>query len=204
MLTSRYMTSVKNVPAIMQGIVNGTAPSKFTQAHLKSIGFKSSNDFGIISLLKDLGFLTADGAPTPRYHEYRDRSRSRAVLGAALREAYEDLFHINERPSEPDRSAIEGKFKSVHNATDRVAKEQTKTFFAFLELADLADGNATPKPPSPDKPKREETPAADELPAKHKSVAGLHYNIQIHLPATKDPEVYNAIFKSLREHILDT
>ena len=32
---------------------------------------------------------------------------------------------------------------------------------------------------------------------------GLHYNIQIHLPATKDVEVYNAIFKSLREHLLE-
>jgi hypothetical protein len=33
--------------------------------------------------------------------------------------------------------------------------------------------------------------------------AGLHYNIQIHLPATKDVEVYNAIFKSLKDHLLD-
>lgn len=32
-------------------------------------------------------------------------------------------------------------------------------------------------------------------------ISGLHYNIQIHLPATKDAEVYNAIFKSLREHL---
>jgi len=32
---------------------------------------------------------------------------------------------------------------------------------------------------------------------------GLHYNIQIHLPATKDIEVYNAIFKSLKEHLFE-
>ena len=31
----------------------------------------------------------------------------------------------------------------------------------------------------------------------------LHYNIQIHLPATKDVEVFNAIFKSLKEHLLE-
>jgi len=29
-----------------------------------------------------------------------------------------------------------------------------------------------------------------------------HYNIQIHLPATQQVSVYNAIFKSLREHLL--
>ena len=30
----------------------------------------------------------------------------------------------------------------------------------------------------------------------------LHYTIQVHLPATKDLEVYNAIFKSLKENLL--
>ena len=33
-------------------------------------------------------------------------------------------------------------------------------------------------------------------------VAGFHYNIQIHLPTTTDVTVYNAIFKSLKEHLL--
>lgn len=43
MLTNRYMTSVKNVPAILTRIREGTAPEKFTVAHLKGIGFKSSS-----------------------------------------------------------------------------------------------------------------------------------------------------------------
>ena len=30
----------------------------------------------------------------------------------------------------------------------------------------------------------------------------FHYNIQIHLPATNDISVYNAIFKSLKENLL--
>lgn len=34
-------------------------------------------------------------------------------------------------------------------------------------------------------------------------VIGLKYDIAIHLPATKDIEVYNAIFKSLRDHLVD-
>ena len=32
--------------------------------------------------------------------------------------------------------------------------------------------------------------------------AGFHYNIQIHLPATTDISVYNAIFKSLKDNLL--
>lgn len=210
MLTSRYMTSVKNLDAIMQKIVEGTAPSKFTTEHLKSIGFKSSNDIGAIGLLKDLGFLTPDGVPTQRYHEYRDKSRSKAVMGQALRQAYEDLFHINEKPTTADKTTIEGKFKSAHNATDRIAGEQARTFFALLKLADL-DGASQSKTP----PKREvdvqelvEAEKDDHRAQKHDkkvipSFAGLRYNIEIHLPATKDVEVYNAIFKSLKEHLLE-
>jgi hypothetical protein len=200
------MTSVKNLPAIMQKIIEGTAPKKFTQAHLKSIGFASSNDVGIIGLLKDLGFLSADGAPTQRYHDYRDKSRSTAVMAEALREAYEDLFHVNERPTNADREAIEGKFKSVHNATDRIAAEQTKTFFALLKLADLdAAGKAKVKKKPEEqedlhneKSRKKERAAGVEFP-----FAGLRYNVEIHLPATKDVEVYNAIFKSLKEHLLE-
>ena len=125
MLISRYMTSVKNLAPIFRKIVEGAAPGKFTIGHLKGLGFLSSNDVGVLALLKDLGFLTADGVPTARYHAFRDRSQSARVLGEAVREAYGDLFLINEQLSERDKVAIEGKFKQVHNVTDRVAGEQT-------------------------------------------------------------------------------
>lgn len=217
MLTSRYMTSVKNLEAIMQKIVEGTAPTKFTAAHLKSIGFKSSNDLSVLGLLKDLGFLTADGVPTKRYHDYRDKSRSKLVMADAIREAYEDLFHINEKPTSADRTAIEGKFKSVHNATERVATEQARTFFSLLKLSDL-DTKAKKVPAAPeadavvthDENSHDAKKAADNHKDKSSKetkgiggIAGLRYNIEIHLPPTKDVEVYNAIFKSLKEHLLE-
>lgn len=204
MLTSRYMTSVKNLPSIMQKIIEGTAPDKFTLSHLKGIGFASSNDQGIIPLLKDLGFLTAEGTPTPRYHAYRDKSKSQQVLGEAIREAYEDIFHVNEHPTEQDRQAIEGRFKSVHNGTDAVAQRQAMTFLSLLKLADL---KTSPK---------KKAAAIDEKPIEEKQkeekksqefletpFTGLRYNIEIHLPATKDVEVYNSIFKSLKEHLIN-
>ena len=192
----------------MNKIIDGTAPEKFTVAHLKGIGFKSSNDQGVIPLLKDLGFLSPDGAPTQRYLDYRDRSSAKAILAEGLQEAYGDLFHINEKPSESDRDAIEGKFKSVHNTTDRVAKEQAKTFFALLELADLnakALNRHSGKPKVKEDESKPPVPPASAAPIANpiSMFTGLRYNIEIHLPATKDPEVYNAIFKSLKEHLLE-
>ena len=81
-------------------------------------------------------------------------------MGEALREAYGDLFHIKEKLSETDRPAIEGKFKSTHNASDRVAEAQAGTFLALLKHADLEtspppkvekDESETPPPPTPER-----------------------------------------------------
>lgn len=204
MLTKRYLTGTKNLPAIMRKIVDGTAPKKFTIAHLKSIGFKSSNDQGVLPLLKDLRFLSDDGTPLERYHSYRDASRSRAVMAEALRDAYGDLFHINEKPGPADRAAIQGKIKSENNVSDRVAQMSTATFYAFLGLADL-DAAEDPPPrrdseegegerPDPQSGQRSPNPPAH---------IALRYNLEIHLPASKDIAVYNAIFRSLKEHLLD-
>ncbi|KAB2807466.1 hypothetical protein F9L07_25795 [Pimelobacter simplex] len=215
MLTSRYLPSTKNLDAIFDKIIGGVAPEKFTVEHLKALGFSSSNDRAIIPLLKDLGFLTPDGAPTPRYHAYRDRSKSKAVMAEALRDGYSDVFHVNEKPTAGDRPAIEGLFKSKLNSSDRVAQVQAMTFFGLLGRADLGAGPASP--PVPDEVKRDgpgDTSTPNQLPGEGWETEGsraigqqtvsaqLHYTIQIHLPATKDIEVFNAIFRSLRENLL--
>ena len=200
MLTRRYMSSIKNLAAILSKIVSGTAPSKFTTAHLKGIGFPSSNDRAIIPLLKDLGFLSQDGVPTQRYHEYRNPASSKTVLGEALRDAYEDLFHHNANPTKNDRDAIIGTFKTVNNVSDRIAELQAMTFFALLDKADLGQPTRSkPRIPAGETQQGEKGSAGSVTPPL-KSLQ-LRYNIEVHLPATKDVEVYNAIFKALKENL---
>ena len=79
----------------------------------------------------------------------------------------------------------------------------TKTFLALLELADISE--PVPIAKSSDTITDSENEQTASKPEKHgiSGFSGLHYNIQIHLPATKDVEVYNAIFKSLKEHLID-
>lgn len=208
MLTKRYLPSQKNLDPFLAKIIDGVAPDKFTVEHLKSIGFSSSNDRGLIPLLKDLGFLTDDGAPTARYRNYRNRSQSKVVMGDALREAYADLFHIREIPTAADRPAIEGVFRSKHNSSENVAQQQAATFLALLKHADLKSAAQQETPTRPP----EETDDSPELTDPTITLEGvgsprsltteLHYTIQVHLPATKDITVYNAIFKSLRDNLL--
>lgn len=204
-LPSIYTQVYGQIPEFLSKIQEGQAPSNFTQQHLKDIGFPSSNHRAFIPMLKTLGFLSSGGTPTSRYHAYRDKSQARQVLGEAIKEAYSDLFIIKSHPSEKDKNLIEGKFKSAHNATDRPAELMTKTFFALLKLADI-DHAPSHEPKNPDSPQQPPVtkvaiPQTSETLEKT-SFPGLHYNIQIHLPATKDVEVYNAIFKSLKEHLI--
>ncbi len=202
-LTNAYVLATNRVPDIFSKIRDGQAPERFTQQLLKDWGFGSTNDRAFVPLLKALGFLTADGKPTQRYHDYRDHSRSKQAMAEALREAYGDIFLIKEHPANSDRTAIEGKFKSFHNASDNVAGLMAKTFLALLPLADFLSKSGAPAKSS-DVVAQVKTESLPITSGQGNSVlSGLHYNIQIHLPATKDVEVYNAIFKSLREHLLE-
>jgi hypothetical protein len=207
-LTNAYVLPITRIPDLFRKIQDGQAPDRFTNPLLKDWGFKSTNDRAFIPLLKALGFLTADGVPTPRYLEYRDHSRSKQVLGQAIREAYADIFLIKEHPTASDKNAVEGKFKSFHNASDNVAGLMTKTFYSLLQLADLSTSSQSKAKAEPEPAKNAHGPenigekSNSERPASTLA-RSLHYNIQIHLPATKDVEVYNAIFKSLKDHVLD-
>jgi hypothetical protein len=100
---------------------------------LKDLGFKSSNHHALIPLLKGLGFLTAEGAPTPRYMAFLDKSRSKKILGEALKEKYSDIFTLKSQPTKNDKDMISGKFKSTFNTSDNVAGLYASTFLALLE-----------------------------------------------------------------------
>ncbi len=201
-LTNAYVQVYGQLPEIFQRISEAAAPDKFTTQHLKDWGYTSSNFRAVIPVLKALGFLSADGTPTTRYHDYRG-AQPRLVMAEAIKEAYGDLFTIKAKPTTADRDLIEGKFKSSHNASPNTAKLMAATFFALLDLADL---NTAPPTPTEAKVAPQVIPPpkeADEAAPKTHGRPSLHYNIQIHLPATKDIEVFNAIFKSLKEHLLD-
>lgn len=205
-LTNAYVLPTNRISDIFNKIRDGQAPERFTQQLLRDWGFASTNDRAFIPLLKALGFLSADGKPTQRYNDYRDHSRSKSIMAQALRDAYGDIFLIKEHPTTTDRTSIEGKFKSFHNASDNVAGLMAKTFLGLLPLADLSAKHTAPLATQ-----EKETPSSENsehfvkpfLNQSNEFAPGLHYNIQVHLPATKDVEVYNAIFKALREHLFD-
>lgn len=205
-LPTSYTQAYGSLKEFFERIRDAQAPDKFIHQILKDWGYKSNNHRPFIPLLKSLGFLSSDGTPTQRYHEYRNHSKSKEIMGNALKEAYSAVFLIKAKPVDADKELIQGKFKSYHNSSENVAKLHTSTFYALLDLADLnVENKQEPKPTQNSSPetKNDKNPSNETGPKLNANGVGLHYNIQIHLPATKDVEVYNAIFKSLKEHLIE-
>src|SRR5689334_8267924 len=94
-LPDTYLLKTAAIPTYFDALLQAQAPQRFSAKFLESLDFKSPTDGLLIRLLKELKFLDADGVPTKRYYEFLDRSQSKRVLAAAIKDAYADLFAIN-------------------------------------------------------------------------------------------------------------
>jgi len=129
------------------------------------------------------------------------------VLAEGIREAYEDLFRVNRSAHEMSAADVKNKMETLSEGsfTDRVLTQMAGT---FINLVKEADFSAAPTPdakpdtaPPPIQPDFPPAPSANGQPIGTPSPFGsLAYNINIQLPESRDPAVYNAIFKALREH----
>ena len=201
-----YLLTNKRIPDLFSKIQTAGVPEKFTFEFLKKLGFSTSNDRALASLLKKLGFLDQSSSPTPRYHAYRQKKNSRRVLAEALRELYSELFALDENAHRAKREDLCGMVSRVTGQEQRYVGLIASTFTALSALADF-----DAPPPEPGAAPAEEIEeaigkqAVEEGEAERKKAISIpfRHNVEIHLPATTNIAVYNAIFKSLREHLLD-
>lgn len=207
-LTNAYLVTTKNLEAFFNAIRSARAPERVSNKFLAQLDFTSSNDRLFIAMLKGLGFIDESGAPTQRYYQFLDQTQSGRVLADALREAYEDLFAINTKAQDMSVEEIKNKLKTLTlgQKSENVISLMANTFKALSELADWEAPAAALPPPTPLQeairlelpPKPIEQTAPAQLP---KGELALHYNIQIHLPESRDPAVFDAIFQALRKHL---
>lgn len=211
-LPTSYLTSVKNVDDFFHALQAAQAPDRFTQRFLESLEFKSSSDRLLIPMLKSLKFIDDNGAPTQRYFDFLDQSQSGRVLAEAIQEAYSDLFQVNRKAYQMTKAEVQNKLKTLTQGkpSDAVLGLMSTTFVKLCSLADWE----TVRKPAPEKEKEKEpekqkeqekergTAREEEREHPRMKLEHLAYNIQIHLPESRDPAVYDAIFKSLKEHLL--
>ncbi len=195
-----YMISNNKIAPIIDKIQQAARPQKFTQEFLRSLGFQSTNDRAFIPLFKKLGFLADDGTPTALYDQLKDATSTKSILAVQIKELYSELYAINTEIHKSTEADIKG---AISRVTGKDADGVGRIYNTFKTLCGIADFSQTVPTATPAK---EEKGLDDPAPIDSAPVAlrpsEFHYNIQIHLPATNDISVYNAIFKSLKENLL--
>jgi hypothetical protein len=196
-----YVTGYGGIPTLFKKIKEAAVPAKFTQDFLNTIlGLKSSSFRPMIPLLKKLGFIDPANAPTQAYRDVREDGLKGPVIAERLREAYKSLFNANEFAYKLEKKELISKLRSILGAAedDGIVPYVAAT---FMELAKLARWDGVPKPiPIPEEEHQHEDTGGNRIAFKGK--IGLSYTINLNLPATTDIDVFNAIFKSLRENLL--
>jgi hypothetical protein len=213
-----YLTSTKNLKNILASIQQAQAPKQFTISFLTNLGFKSSADRLYIGVLKALGFLTSSGDPTKRYFEFLDQTQSSRVLAEGIREAYADLFELNTKANEMSSTEVKNKLKTLTQGSysEAVINKMATTFLALAAEADfdaprpaperpaeLVEEEATAETTAPEPPGDGAGPRTPTRLPTLGGLGGLVYNIQIQLPESRDPVVYDALFRNLKTHLFN-
>ena len=208
--TLPYVAQPGSMVKILEKVKEAKTPDRFNQDFLETkLGFRGGNSRQFIPFAKKLGFLNSDGTPTDLYKRYRNPHTARAAIAQALRTGYRELFERNEYANNLNKDQLKGLVVEITGLEpkDRIVYLTCQLFESLKALADF-------EAKLPEGPDEEARDRVDEDLEKEKLKdrengrglqdfdLNLSYTINLVLPKTDDPAVFNAIFRSLRENLL--
>jgi hypothetical protein len=199
-----YTLKPSSLEDFLNKMANRPEPSRVTQTYLKSLGYTSSNDWAITSILNFIKF-TDRSKPTDLFKTFRDTRKAKSIMAQGLRESYADLFQLSTNPCQMSDVDLENFFRTATGRGGRTLGATVSTFKTLCNFADFG-APAIPITPTP-APTPTPTPAPIPMPLVQMPVTReggitLNVNIRLELPATQDADVYDKIFKSLKKHLL--
>lgn len=206
-----YMSAPGSIVKILEKIKDAQTPESFSGDFLTTkLGFKGGNYLTFISWAKKCGLLTSDGTPTQLYKQFRNPTTSSQSIATALRQGYSELYLRNEYCHDLDRKAFKGLIMEATGESHDSGKVDriVSTFFNAKTLADFEKKTSTNKQHSEEEAKSTKREESIEVGKEQHSISklksiGLNYTINLVLPKTDDPAIFNAIFKSLKENLLN-
>jgi len=193
-----YVDAYGKIEEVFRKIKEAAVPPKVTNDFLYTkLGLKSTSYRAMIPLLKKMGFIDEANVPTAAYRVYREEKKSKIIMAQQVRNAYKDLFVANEYAYKLKREDIISKLNTVLGTPvdDKTTPKVAATFLALCNLAEFESKEMVEM----EVPlvKEEKETLGQFLPK-----LGISYTINLNLPATTDIEVFNAIFKALKENLL--
>lgn len=211
-----YLASPGNISKALAGIQTAATPDRVSQDFVKTVlKIPGSSGDQMTTFLKRLGFSGPDGRPSDRYKKFRNDATSGRAMADAIREAYAELFKRNEYAHRLSDNELKGLVVEVTGMGSEsrpvtLTLSTVKNLLSHAEF-DTAAGRVEVEEENKARPRKESNSLekiGDAMPSAHSQSRGqslglnIGYTINLNLPATTDVEVFNAIFKSLKENLL--
>lgn len=199
-----YTQAPGTLKRALDGIITAQKPSRFTLDFLGDVlKVTGGSATAIIPILKRIGFLNSDGTPTDLYARFRADSSRPAAMLAGLRQGYQEAFRRREyahrlKDNEFTDLVVEITGLQKTNPIFRAIVGTWKTLSEYV--GDLVDANDVEE--SEETRQERAQPATEPVAASTPLPLGLAYQINIVLPETTNSEVFDAIFRSLKSHLL--
>lgn len=197
------MSAPGSITKILDKIKEAGTPENFNADFLSTkLGFKGGNYRTFISWAKKTGLLNNDGTPTQLYKTFRNPTSSKTSIARAIRNGYSEVYSRNEYCHDLDKKSFKGLVMEATGEShdSKVVEFIVSTFFNVKSMADFETKQSETEPE--ENAEKKPTGGEGEKTEGKKVHLGLNYTINLVLPKTDDPSVYNAIFQSLRENLL--
>lgn len=169
----------------------------FVQTKLK---IKGGAGRAIPPYLKKVGFVAGDGTPTAIYTRFRNSNKatSGGAAADAMKHGYKPLYEVNEYAHDLGDKDLKGLVVQV-TGLEEDARVVEFVLSTFKKLKSYADFEAKPGNSKDEKDEKTKKKAVRPVVDRDFNIA---YTINLNLPPTTNVEVFNAIFKSLKENLL--
>lgn len=199
-----YATRPGSMISILGKIREAKVPDRFTTDFLSTkLGFRGGTYREFIPLAKKLSLLHSDGTPTDLYKRFRNSHTSGAAMAEAVRIGYREAFERNEYANSLNREQFKGLVVEITGLEPnaRVVQNVCQTFEQLKTLADFESSLDDIASPADEEVNKELKPD-DDVERGRDYGLNLCYTINLVLPKTDDPAVFNAIFRSLRDNLM--
>jgi hypothetical protein len=206
-------------------------PPKVDASYLQRFNIAPANESYIIAILRFLGLIDEDGSRVADKTEYffGNDDTFKSGLSATLRSAYSQLFdEMGDGVLEALKGDLAHWFRASDKTSDLVGQRQASTFQVLAALAghgDLPTARASaPKTTAPagsaskktatrqvtkknqvEKPVRQAAEGGSgrgDGAGKNGQDVGLTVRIEVNLPPGGDADTYDAIFASIKKHLM--
>lgn len=200
-----FMNATGFATKVLDKIINAQQPERFTLDYLNTkLGFDTASARPIIPLLKRIGFLASDGTPTSIYSRFRNPQERGRAMAEALHVGYKDVYERNEYVHDLPKDKFKNLIVEITGLkpSDPVVSPIVATFFNLKAYANFNHGTELSEAKLIAPINEASQDAYSEMRRENSQAFNFSYTINLNLPETTDVEVFNAIFRSLKEHLL--